>query len=99
MGLSGFGELRSGEFSGHCGSGRRGLAGAWRPRGYRGLRPSILAQNDQGGELALTEHWKREVRRCRVVDGGVQAAGRGGARGPGAGSLLRTSESPESTRR
>ena len=39
----------------------------------------------------LTEPWKREERRCSVVDGGVQAAGRGGARGPGAGSLLRTS--------
>ena len=37
----GSGEVRSTEFSGHGGSGRRGLAGAWRPRGYQGYgRPS-----------------------------------------------------------
>ena len=37
----GFGEVRSTAFGGHGGSGRRGLAGAWRPRGYQGYgRPS-----------------------------------------------------------
>jgi hypothetical protein len=42
--------------------------------GSRGYGLSKLTQENQGGELVLTEPWKWEKRRHRGVDGEVRAA-------------------------
>ena len=65
-----FGEIRSTEFGGHGGSGRRGLAGVQRSKGSRGYSLYILAQKEPG--MVAGAHRARK-RRCwpGEVSGGI----------------------------
>ena len=65
-----FGEVRSTDFGGHGGSGRRGFAGVRRSKGSRGYGLYILAQKEPG--IVAGAHRARK-RRCwpGEVSGGV----------------------------
>ena len=65
-----FGEVRSTDFGGHGGSGRRGFAGVRRSKGSRGYDLYILVQKESG--MVAGAHRARK-RRCwpGEVNGGV----------------------------
>ena len=79
-GLTGFGEVRSGEGKGGGGPAHGGVT----PNGVLGSGkayvPQKLVQKNLEGARVLTGVWIGSGMSRRVVVGGVRAAGRGGAR-------------------